>query len=199
MTSESATSDQPSQLDADSTASLRRGVYWLLIITSGAAMTGQIFSVRASTGETPMLSANDRSRWCTVHSLVDRGTFAIDDIIQRRHPESRRRYWYTIDMVRHRGTDGREHYYSSKPPLFPIILAGEYWLIQRFTGSSLVEQPFFFVRALLITTNVLPLLIYFVLLARLIERYGDHGLGPHLRNDGCHVGHFPDHVCGDDQ
>ena len=29
----------------------------------------------------PFLSANDRSRWCTIRALVDDGTYAIDQIV----------------------------------------------------------------------------------------------------------------------
>ena len=31
----------------------------------------------------PLQSANDRSRWCTVWSLVEQGTYKIDDAIRR--------------------------------------------------------------------------------------------------------------------
>ena len=58
----------------------------------------------------PFLSANDRSRWMTIRSLVEHGTYEIDEIVGQ--PT-----WDTIDMVQHRGRDGELHLYSSKPPL----------------------------------------------------------------------------------
>jgi hypothetical protein len=141
-----------------------------MIAASAATMVARIATVRATTGETPMLSANDRSRWCTVRTLVEEGTYAIDSLVQIRHPETKRRFWKTIDMVRHRGPDGREHYYSSKPPLFPTLLAGEYWLIREATGLTLSDHPFQVMRWMLVITNVLPLLLYFYVLLRCVEQ-----------------------------
>ena len=114
----------------------------------------------------PFLSANDRSRWCAVRALVEKdmrvegAPYAIDRVIQQ--PT-----WDTIDMVKH---DGR--LYSSKPPLFPTLLAGEYWLIHRLTGATLATHPYAIGRFMLITAGVIPLIVYFLLLARLIERFG---------------------------
>lgn len=113
----------------------------------------------------PFLSANDRSRWMTVRSLVEHGTYAIDPIVGQ--PT-----WDTIDMVRHRGRDGRPHLYSSKPPLLATLLAGEYWLIHQVTGWTLADQPYAVGRLMLITVNVLPLVLMFVIVACLAERLG---------------------------
>ncbi len=147
-----------------------RWACWLLIVISAATMVGRIMTVRASTGETPMLSANDRSRWCTIRALVDHGTYTIDAIIREKHPETGRRFWSTIDRVRHRGPDGREHDYSSKPPLFPTMLAGQYWLVRQATGATLAEEPFFVMRSMLVLTNVSALLLFFWLLWRLLDK-----------------------------
>lgn len=114
----------------------------------------------------PFLSANDRSRWCTIRALVEEefrvenAPYAIDKVIQEQG-------WDTIDMVKHDG-----HLYSSKPTLFPTMLAGEYWLIQKATGETLGTNPYGVGRAILITVNVIPLAVMFWLLARLIERLG---------------------------
>ena len=82
------------------------------------AATGLIFA--AILQAEPLQSANDRSRWATVWSLVERGTFQIDEV------DSYTR-WSTIDKVRYR-TDESEpwHFYSSKPPLLSVIVAGFY-------------------------------------------------------------------------
>ncbi|MCA9143840.1 MAG: hypothetical protein KDB05_13680 [Planctomycetales bacterium] len=152
----------------DSSAQLRRIVYTLLIVTSAATMVGRIMSVESKSGKTAMLSANDRSRWCTIRSLVDHGTYEIDAVIKRKTD------WYTIDMVRHKGADGREHYYSSKPPLLPTLLAGEYWLLKVTAGVTLEENPFYIARVILVVSNVLPLVLYFVVLAWVIESLGSN-------------------------
>ena len=151
----------------DPRSALRRGVYGLLIALSVGSMAGRILAVNSGsrTKPLPFLSANDRSRWATVRSLVEEGTYAIDGIIADKE-------WDTIDKVRHIGPDGKPHFYSSKPTLLTTIVAGEYWLIHRLTGASLADHPFEIGRFMLVTINVLPLAIYLVLLARLLERYG---------------------------
>jgi hypothetical protein len=113
----------------------------------------------------PFLSANDRSRWMTIRSLVELGTYEIDKI--QLDPT-----WDTIDMVQHEGRDGKLHRYSSKPPLLATLLAGEYWLIHRLTGLTLRDHPYEIGRVMIFTINVLPLLLMYVLLARLVERFG---------------------------
>lgn len=155
----------------DANEAISRWAVWLLIATSLATMVGRIAVVRATTGETPMLSANDRSRWCTVRSLVEDGSYVIDRLVALKHPETERRYWKSIDMVRHRGWDGKEHYYSSKPPLFSTLLAGQYWLIRAVSGATLGEEPFLVMRLMLVITNVLSLLLYFILLWKLLQHW----------------------------
>ncbi len=95
----------------------------------------------------PFLSANDRSRWATVRALVEHGTYAIDDIVSQPN-------WDTIDMVKHRGRDGQPHLYSSKPALFPTLMAGEYWVIHKLTGWTLGTHPYEIGRFMLLTINV---------------------------------------------
>lgn len=113
----------------------------------------------------PFLSANDRSRWMTIRALVEHGTYEIDAIVGQ--PT-----WDTIDLVQHRGRDGQLHLYSSKPPLLATLLAGEYWLIHRLTGTTLGDQPYEIGRVMLVTINILPMVLMFVLVARLVERFG---------------------------
>lgn len=109
--------------------------------------------------KTPFLSANDRSRWCTIRALVEQQEFAIDTMVTGRDKN-----WKTIDKVRHQGRDGQPHYYSSKPPLLPTLLAGEYWLIRQVTGIGIVEYPFYVGRLILLLSNVLPMFVYLLVL-----------------------------------
>ncbi len=184
---------------------LRWAVYWLLIAVSVGGMVGRILSVDtvnreelqkqvAKHGERimgPALSANDRSRWCTVRSLVEYGTYEIDEILFPPTADAggnslgpradgtaaapfppRSELWFSIDVVRHRNREGELRFYSSKPPLLATLLAGEYWLIHQVTGATLDDFSYDIVRFMLITVNVLPLAMMFVLLARLVERFG---------------------------
>ena len=117
------------------------------------------------------LSANDRSRWCTVRALVeadmrvDGAPYSIDKVTVQRN-------WDTIDMVKHDG-----HLYSSKPPLLPTLIAGEYWLIHRLTGATLATRPYAIGRFMLVTINVVPLVVALLLLGCLVERFGTTNWG----------------------
>lgn len=162
-------------LAVDEGKSLRWGVYALLIAISLASMTARLAQVRSSSQKdpSPFLSANDRSRWCTIRSLVDHGTYAIDDVIFNQDGE-RQRAWHTIDLVKHRGSDGREHYYSSKPTLLPTLMAGEYWLLKQATGTSFADKykTFHLARVILFFSQVLPLAGAMWLLTFLVEKLG---------------------------
>lgn len=100
----------------------------------------------------PFLSANDRSRWLTIRSLVETGSFAIESIAIEPG-------WDSIDTVVHPDASGRLHLYSSKPPLLSFLLAGPYWLANRLTGWTLGSHPFELGRSLLIFYSLLPLAI----------------------------------------
>jgi hypothetical protein len=66
----------------------------------------------------------------------------------------------------------KHEYYSSKPPLLTVLMAGEYWLLKHTLGWSINDRPDEVVRIGLLTFNVLPLILYLWLLMRLAERYG---------------------------
>lgn len=144
---------------------LKSGERWpilhLFILVALAIAAGRIAVVKSPEGDTAFLSANDRSRWCTVATLVERGTYAIDEQIAITHPTKRnRRPWDSIDKVRHLGRDGEQHFYSSKPPLLATAVAGVYKLVQLCTGMTLTGQPIYAARIILALVN-LPLLALF--------------------------------------
>jgi hypothetical protein len=112
----------------------------------------------------PFLSGNDRSRWCMIRALVEQGTYRIDSVTSEPG-------WDTIDMVQHKGRDGRWHLYSSKPPLFPTLMAGQYWLIHKTTGWTLADHPYEIGRIMLVANNVPPMIVFFILVAAMMERY----------------------------
>lgn len=109
----------------------------------------------------PLQSANDRSRWATVWSLVEEGTYRIDKIRQRPG-------WDTIDLVRHDG-----HFYSTKPPVFPTLVAGLYWLEKQALGWTLDDDVSATTRLLLLVVNVLPMFVALLLLSRVVRRACD--------------------------
>ncbi len=77
--------------------------------------------------------------------------------------------WQSVDKVLH---PARLEFISSKPPLLSTLMAGLYWLLQQGTGWTLAQNPFAVVRTLLLLVNLVPLVIYLVLLAQLVERLG---------------------------
>lgn len=149
---------------------VRRSIVWLIIAVAAAQGLANILtaSVMYSPARwpdnrppyTPVFSANDRSRWATVWSLAERGTYQIDEII-------RRPGWDTIDKVRY-----QEHFYSSKPPLLSTIVAGLYWTLKRATGIDLVANTHEMVELILLIVNWVPWIIALWLLSRMGERYG---------------------------
>jgi hypothetical protein len=153
---------------------LRRWTYGLIIATAVAVQLVHIVTVirfyqprepwPRNPIHTPLLSANDRSRWCTVWSLAERGTFQIDEIIQ--HPG-----WNTIDKV-----FKDQHYYSSKPPMLTVVAAGLYWVLKQATGQDLLKNTFGVVQTILLVINLVPFAISLCLIAKLIERHARHDL-----------------------
>jgi hypothetical protein len=102
------------------------------------------------------------------------------------------------------GPDGREHYYSSKPPLLSTLLAGQYWLVKQATSLSLSEprDVWTVVRTMLVLTNVVPLVIALGLLARMIDEFGQSDWGRlfTFAAAACHFDdlqrHANNHSCG---
>jgi hypothetical protein len=154
--------NDPTQLNAQNHpfAERRRLDFILIAVTAGAVL-GLIFLARAERNLQgvilPMHSVNDRSRWATVYSLAERGTYDIDETP-----------WpSTIDRVRLNG-----HYYSSKPPLLPTLLAGEYLLLKKlsFGRLSFRNSPQSVIRIIVATINLPPLVFFLVLFSRLLDR-----------------------------
>ena len=116
----------------------RRAVGTLVIATAVAMSAGLALKMPTQ------LTANDISRYCTVWSLLERGTYAIDDCPWQKE---------TQDKVRKADPSGRvdpatgqvaEHFYSSKPPLLSTLIAGLIYPARKLTGvplDAVVEQP----------------------------------------------------------
>lgn len=185
----------PASPSPDPTLQLRRSVYALLIWIAFGMMTGRVISIEGFNGD------NDRSRWATIRALVDHQSYAIgireyldeegksfrDKHYQDQTWEPR---WDSIDKVlkpdiawRNPTPKPREplyakNFFSSKPPLLPTILAGEYWLLRNLFGWTMGgDERLIIVRIILWTTNVLPWVIALWLMALLIDRLGVTDLG----------------------
>jgi hypothetical protein len=126
--------------------------------------------IRAKRLVRPFLSGNDRSRWATVRALVERRSFAIEEIVIEPG-------WDTIDAVVHPDAAGRLHLYSSKPPLLAVLLAGPYWLLTKLTGWTLGDHPFELGRVLLVIGSLLPFAAFLLFTLRLVEAIGTSDQG----------------------
>ena len=122
---------------------------WLVAFAAGALVFGVMLRTSSN------LCPNDNSRWDTVWSLVEKGTYIIDGCP-----------WDTIDKVHRDGHD-----YSSKPPLLPTMAAGQYWLIKKLTKWTIKDQTDLVCRTIMFTWNVIPLIVLVGLTGQLIARY----------------------------
>jgi hypothetical protein len=144
----------------------------------------------------PTFSSNDRSRWAAVRALVENGTFVIGQRVSDptardgarlvdgktiKDPNARDGYYdegivfqdgyRTVDIVMNPET---HLFYSTKPPLLTTLAAGEYWLLRETLGWTLTDPHLRWpiVCTILITFNVLPLIVFLCLLAKLLEEFG---------------------------
>lgn len=157
----------------------------------------------------PTFSSNDRSRWATVRSLVHDHSFVIgtrDPAVYRAsavavfgqldpfQAATLAQVGYTARVASSRGIifeDGYEsvdkvlhpeklEFYSSKPPLLTVLIAGLYWLLHTLFGWTLQSNPSnpldpvntaAVVRTILILVNVVPFAIYLHVFSGWLERW----------------------------
>lgn len=152
-----------------------RTLGWWMIVLAIAVQTARILGISAINNEVPFLSANDRSRWSAIAALTQEGRWEIDSIVEILDSKGKSKLWNTIDMVRHRGADGQEHSYSSKPPLLTLMLAAVTKPVMMAThalrGKSLTEDPFLICRIVLILVNLIPLVLWWCWLHRWLESH----------------------------
>lgn len=130
--------------------------------------TAVVIATAALLQAPPLQSANDRSRWCSVWSLVERGTWQIDEIDA--FPQ-----WSTIDKVRYRQNENEPwHFYSSKPPLLSLLAAGIYATVKAVLGCGLFNHTALVSRLILLPLNILPFALMLVSLCRTLHRLDLH-------------------------
>jgi len=104
----------------------------LIVITTATAIAAGV-ALRQPT----FMGANDISRWCTVWSLLERGTYAIDECPWQIDTQDK------VFRARRATTGSPEegepvkHYYSSKPALLPTLIAGILYPARKATGVPL--------------------------------------------------------------
>ena len=90
----------------------------LIIIAATALALGH--ALRQPT----QMGANDISRWCTVWSLLERGTYVIDECPWQADTQDKVFRAPRRAPAAAAGEELAEHYYSSKPALLPTLIAG---------------------------------------------------------------------------
>jgi hypothetical protein len=90
------------------------------------------------------MGANDISRWCTVWSLLERGSYVIDECPWQIETQDKVFRSPKGAPAPADGQDPVRHYYSSKPALLPTLIAGILYPARVMTGVPLdlvVLQP----------------------------------------------------------
>ncbi len=154
---------------------------------------------------TPMFGSNDRSRFATIRSLVERQTYVIGKRIDNPAFEPGSALGSVAGFTVHRTKAAKDtpptkldtglifengyqsldkvmnpetgEFYSSKPPLMPTVLAGEYWVLRNVFGQRMDDERWPVVNIILITVNVIPFFAFLIYLAKLLEDYGTTDFG----------------------
>lgn len=104
----------------------------LVLITAATCLAG------GHTLRQPVfMTANDISRWCTVWSLLERGTYAIDECPWQLDTQDKILWPPPDPESAAEGEPPVRHYYSSKPALISTVIAGMLYPARRLTGVPL--------------------------------------------------------------
>ncbi len=101
----------------------------LVVITAAVALTLGVMLRQPA-----MMGANDISRWCTVWSLLERGTYVIDECPWLTETQDK-----VSDAVKGQsaGAEPVKHYFSSKPALLPTLIAALLYPARKLSGIPL--------------------------------------------------------------
>lgn len=117
--------------------------HWILAISG-------IIMVLGVLNKGPWMSTNALSRVISVERLVEKQTWAHST------PTDRSPFPASIDVVK-----VGDRIYSSKPPLYPLFMAGQAMAVKAVTGMDFYPHKKDYMRILLIVNQVLP---YWILL-----------------------------------
>jgi hypothetical protein len=83
------------------------------------------------------MTANDISRWCTVWSLLERGTYIIDECPWQTETQDKVEHALREAGASSGGQEVTKHFYSSKPGFISTLIAGILYPARRATGVPL--------------------------------------------------------------
>jgi hypothetical protein len=113
----------------------RRFAAMLIISTATALALGTLLR------QPTMMGANDISRWCTVWSLLERGTYVIDECPWLTETQDKI-YFAPPARAAEPAADPEKHYYSSKPAFLPTLIAAFLAPLRLATGVPLDQVVF---------------------------------------------------------
>ncbi len=85
-----------------------------------------------------LLEANDISRWCTVWSLLERGTYNIDNCPWE--PRTMDKVYRPSPWESATTEPKTKHFYSSKPPMLPTLIAAGLYPARQLVGLPLDHE-----------------------------------------------------------
>jgi hypothetical protein len=115
-------------LDVKQGRSLPRQYLALCLITTATSL-----ALGHTLRQPSQMAANDISRWCTVWSLLERGSYVIDECPWQ--IDTQDKVFRAPKMPGGKPAPG--HYYSSKPALLPTLIAGLLYPARWATGVPL--------------------------------------------------------------
>jgi hypothetical protein len=104
----------------------------LVVITAATAI-----ALGHTLRQPSQMGANDISRWCTVWSLLERGSYIIDECpwqIETQDKVFRAANWSSQASA---GAEPAKHFYSSKPQFLATVIAGILYPARRAAGVPL--------------------------------------------------------------
>jgi hypothetical protein len=104
----------------------------LLVITAATSL-----ALGHTLRQPSQMAANDISRWCTVWSLLERGSYVIDECPWQIDTQDKVFRAAKTPKGAPGGEPAAGHYYSSKPALLPTLIAGLLYPARLATGVPL--------------------------------------------------------------
>ena len=118
---------------ADRTSIAWRGPVGSVIILMAVGLAGGL-TLRMPT----LLEANDISRWCTVWALLERSTYSIDNCPWE--PRTMDKVYRPSPWESSTTAPKPKHFYSSKPPMLPTLIAAGLYPVRQIVGLPLDHE-----------------------------------------------------------
>jgi hypothetical protein len=154
----------------ESVPKMRRSLVWLIAVL-GLVLLVSTFWKKGRLGD------NARSRFITVERLVERNSWA------HVAPGDTTPFPRSIDAIQIRG-----RIYSSKPPLYPLLMAGEAKVLKAVTGWEFYPHRNDYLRYLIFLNQILPYLLMLWVAMRWLSEFTQDSWTQHFLLLGMSLG-----------